>query len=91
MRRRRRVLIRDVVLAIVIALVLFAAWKLIALVFAAHEGGPVPLRSARLWPAHHKRAPTGGVLVGASSRKGASLDVSIFPHRSGRPAIYLTI
>jgi len=34
MRRRRRVLIRDVVLAIVIALVLFGAWKLIALAFA---------------------------------------------------------
>jgi hypothetical protein len=34
MTRKRRVLIRDVVLAIVIALVLFGAWKLIALAFA---------------------------------------------------------
>jgi hypothetical protein len=34
MTRRRRVLIRDVVLAIVIALALFGAWKLIALAFA---------------------------------------------------------
>ena len=34
MTRRRRVLIRDVVLAIVIAFVLFGAWKLIALAFA---------------------------------------------------------
>ena len=32
--RRRRILIRDVVLAIIIALVLFGAWKLIALAFA---------------------------------------------------------
>jgi hypothetical protein len=32
--RRRRVLIRDVVLAIVVALMLFGAWKLIALAFA---------------------------------------------------------
>ena len=34
MTRRRGVLIRDVVLAIVTALVLFGAWKLIALAFA---------------------------------------------------------
>jgi hypothetical protein len=34
MTRRRRALIRDVVLAIVIALVLFGAWKLIAFAFA---------------------------------------------------------
>jgi len=33
MKRKRRVLIRDVVLAIVIALVLFGAWKLVALAF----------------------------------------------------------
>jgi hypothetical protein len=34
MTRRRRVLLRDVVLAIIIALVLFGGWKLIALAFA---------------------------------------------------------
>ena len=48
MTRRRRVLIRDVVLAIVTALVLFGAWKLIALAFAlgVHEGqGASPLRA----------------------------------------------
>jgi hypothetical protein len=32
--RRRRILIRDVVVAIVIALMLFGVWKLIALAFA---------------------------------------------------------
>jgi hypothetical protein len=31
MTRKRRVLIRDVVLAIIVALILFGAWKLLAL------------------------------------------------------------
>jgi hypothetical protein len=38
MTRRRRRVFRDTVLAVVIALLLFAAWKLIALAFAL--GGP---------------------------------------------------
>jgi hypothetical protein len=35
MKRKRRRLIRDVVLAIIIALMLFGVWKLIAVAFAA--------------------------------------------------------
>jgi predicted exporter len=41
MRRRRRILVRDAVLAIIIALMVFGAWKVIALAFAPARQGPL--------------------------------------------------
>ena len=48
MKRRRSVLIRDATLAIIVATMLFAAWKVIAFAFAIGPWDRVtPLRSAR--------------------------------------------